>query len=251
MAVSITGIMAGAISALTHAVQVGSAYTQGYGTATQHGRVSLERITRKVREATANENFPGAAVFADLVQSWRFPDTLVVWHPTGLPANPAGLPLYNELVVFCPDPSTPNQLLEITSPSDTRTVPALSDTAGWQTALQSIKTASTSNKVILTSLLRVASVTNNGSSTGQRGCVRFELVRHPTAAEWTSYRAGTLTWQNIAWPQDIYGQQSGLSQSWVRIEMQLVPDGSSPSGTSAQQAVPFFGSAALYFTLTK
>ena len=92
-----------AVSALTGAVQVSSAYTEGYGTAIQHGRVSMERITRKVREATANENFPGAAgvlrpgaVVATFRTRW--------WcgiQPACRPI-PAGLPLYGELVTFLP-----------------------------------------------------------------------------------------------------------------------------------------------------
>jgi len=69
------------------------------------------------------------------VNTFTYPDTLVVWRPTGTPANPTGLPLYSELVIYCPHPTIPNQFVEMTAPTNTQTVPAATDQAGWQTAL--------------------------------------------------------------------------------------------------------------------
>ena len=107
--------------------------------ATQHARVALDRITRTIYGATANEQFPGCIVVAETINGWRYPDTLVIWRPNGAAANPNGLPRYCELVIYCPHPNNPNQLVEITAPTDTRTVPAVTDTSSWQSEIAAIK----------------------------------------------------------------------------------------------------------------
>jgi hypothetical protein len=38
-----------------------------------------------------------------------------------------------------------------------------------------------------------------------------------------------------------------MRQSWLRTELQLLPGDASSADTTGQQAVPFFGSAALYY----
>jgi len=248
LAVSIMSIVAGTLGMLARGVRISSDYSIGYSTATQHARVTMERINRMVNEGLANESFPGAAVFADTVNGWTFPDTLVVWHPPTTAANPTGLPLFSELVVYCPSPSVPNQLLEITSPSDTRTVPALSNTAAWKTELTTLKTGSTSNKVLLSDLVRVAAVTTGGGNT--RGAVRFVVAQRPSATQWSGYRAGSVLWANINWPQTLYGMQGGLAQTWVRTEIQLMTSSTAVSDSKAQQVLPFFGSAAIYYDLS-
>jgi hypothetical protein len=215
---------------------------------TQHARVSLERITRVVNKAHANDKFPGAAVFATTVSGWRFPDTLVVWKPASQPVNPEGLPLFSELVVFCPDATQPNRLLEITNTADTRPVPALTDTATWASELATLKASTTARKLLLTDLMRTAVLT--AGSPNPRGCVRFEIEQRPTASEWASYKSGTTAWDELSWVQDIYGSQSGLARAWTRIELQVVP-GASAAGVTAQQVLPFLESAAVYYELHK
>ena len=68
--------------------------------------------------ATANQQFPGVLILPDQDGTWTFPATLVVWHPSGSPANPTGLPLYSELVIYTHDPNSPNGLVELTTPGD-------------------------------------------------------------------------------------------------------------------------------------
>jgi hypothetical protein len=246
-------IVALAMAALATAVRSTRSYAEGQGTAAQHARVVLARIRNTVEEAAASADFPGMAVLSSQVGSFSFPDTLVVWKPTGNPVNPAGPPLYNELVIYCPDPAAPNRLLEITAPTDTRTTPALTDTAAWQSNINAIKTSNAAVKTILTDMLRVADAGSGTSGTGSsqlRAALRFSVVIRPSQADWTNYKNGTTAWSALNWVQGINGSQAGLRQAWCRTELQLV---STPTTTATAntEAMPFFGSAALYYELTK
>ncbi len=247
LAMSILVMLAGSLGALAQAVQSGAEFGEGHGGATQHARVALERITRTVSRATASNRFPGILVASTTVGTWRFPDTLVVWHPTASARNPKGLPCFDELVIYCPHPDHANQLVEIVVPegSDARTVPEVSDTATWLTELESLKRANLSNAVVLTDLLRTGVV--SGSAT-VRGAVRFVERLRPSNTEWEAYQAGSQSWKTLSWVQGIYGPRAGLRQAWVRIELQLVPATVS-GGRREQEAIPFFGSATLYYDL--
>ena len=128
---------------------------------------------------------------------------------------------------------------------------SLNTTAG-RSLIQSIKTASTTTKTVLTPLVRIASTSTSGT-TNQRAAVRFECELHPTAAEITAFRNGTLTWDDVAWPQGLVSSHTGLRQVWLRTELQLMSQDYSDSGVAPADAVPmpFLGSATLYYSLTK
>jgi hypothetical protein len=210
IAMSITVLVVGALGAVSNAVHSSAEYGERYGTATQHARVALERITRTVREATANEKFPG---FLVVEEQSGFPDTLVVWNPTAVqrkptqPTDPSGLPRFNELVIFAPDADEPNHLFEI----------RFSDIEDeWDlTKLSEIMHGPSANRVKLTELVRT------GEPLVPRGAVRFE--RHLRDS-------------------DVQGIP-GLRQARLRIELQLAAE----TGASGTQAIPFFGSAAVYY----
>ncbi len=248
IATAILAMMVAALGALTQAVKVSSEYTLGRTMATQHGRVALSRITAAVSTCYANETFPGAVVFAGVNGSYDYPDTLVVWRPTtATPANASGLPLFNELVVFCPNPNTPNELLEIKAPTDSRTVPALTNAATWNSELTNLKTGSTSQKVLLTDLVRTA-VPTGGSS--PRAAVRFYVNLRPSSSQWASFRAGSVAFKDVPWVQSVYGTQTGLRQTWLSSELQLVPP-STDARVATAAPLPFFGSAARYWNLSQ
>jgi prepilin-type N-terminal cleavage/methylation domain-containing protein len=249
LAVSILGIMAGALTGLALAVQQSSGYAQGYGTATQHARVTFERISRIVGEATATDQYPGAAVVSTTVSGYGYPDMLIVWHPNGPPANPVGPPLLSEVVIYAPDPSNPYQLLEVTLPGNSTPIPLNSaslNTPAWQNQLASLMASASSNRVPLTNLARAASVDN----VNIRAAIRFETEMHPTDAEWAAYRSGTSAWNTLSWAQGICGSQTGLRQVAVRCELQLLPQQAAgmldPTG---QQAIPFLLSTAFCYQL--
>ncbi len=256
VALTIIVMVAGALGAITRATQLGFEYNQGHGDATQHARVALERITRTAREATANEAFPGFVVVAEQAGSWRFPDTLVVWHPQADPVSPEGLPRLNELVIYCPSPNDPGTLVEITTPS---TAKLLADEAARAAQIEAIKHSDASTATPLTNLLRTAPVVD-GNDAQLRGAVRFEVLLRPSKDDLDSYheeaqKSGADTvelWKGLPWVQGIYGAETGLRQAWVRIELQVMTGRPPADGTAdRRQAIPFFGSAAVYYTLQK
>lgn len=250
IAISIISLTALALGTLARATQISAAYVEGHSTAAQHARVTSERIQRAVQTCNASETFPGAVLFAESVGGVRFPDTLVVWKPDAgaNAADPDGLPRFSELVLFCPNPSVPKELLEITSRTDLRTVPALSNSSQWATELAALKTGNVSRKVVLTDLLRTASTTTGGTA---RGCARFETVLRPSATELSSFRAGTTPWDELSWPQHWFGQTTGMRQTWVRWELQLMPNSRSGGAAADSLAIPFPGSAARYYDIVK
>jgi len=249
LAVTVMLMVLGALGGLTRTVEQGFEYSEGYGAAVQYARVILDRIARNLAQATANEQFPGCLVIPDYVNSHRLPDTLVIWRPQGSPASPTGLPRYCELVIYCPLPSAPNRFVELTVPNDARTVPPVDDEAQWRAELSAIKSAGDAKVVVLTDLLRTVSL-STGNNAQSRGAVRFEVQLRPSAADWAAYQSGAVTWMNMPWVQGIYGSQTGMRQVWLRSELQLVP--ASPgrtSNSSTLPAVPFLGSATLYYQL--
>jgi len=250
LAISIMAMVVGTLGALARGVQEGYTYTEGHGTATQHARVVLERITATVREATTSPEFPGALVVSEEESGWEFPDTLVVWHPDGAPADPGGLPRYNELVIYCPDPSLANRLVEMTVPGDTRPVPPPESTSQWETEIEAVKSGARRRTMMLTDLLRTGRV-EEGALGSRRGAARFAVRLRPSQEEWQQFQDGQIDWDDLAWVQGIYGSQTGLRQAWVRIELQLMPGDQAAADSASTTPVPALGSAALYYELAR
>jgi hypothetical protein len=249
MAMSIMTMVIGALAGLAWTSQEGFEYSEGYGAATQHARIALDRIARTVSKATANEQFPGCLAVAETVSSWRYPDTLVVWRPSGTAADPNGLPRYCELVIYCPSANNPKELVEITAPSDTRTVPAVANTSAWQSEIASIKTNTQSQVVKLTDMLRVCPISST-SNAPSRGAVRFETRLRPSQVEWDNFKNNLVNWKDMAWVQGCYGWQAGLRQVWVKVELQLTPGLPNGSTDYANQVpVAYFGSACVYYQM--
>lgn len=254
MVSAVMAILASTLAALATTVQVASQQQMGSGLALQHGQVAIQRIERAIQEATTSELFPGFIVVSESVAGSTFPDTLAVWKPTGAPAAPDGLPRVNELVVFTPMYQDPTRLIELRNSSDTSEVPALSDNAAWQSVISMMKKSAISGfdstAPVLTDLMRAATATDAaGNSSGRRGCIRFEQMLRPSAAEWQAYQRGSTSWDRLPWVQGIYGASSGQRQSLCRIELQLRPG--DIDSHDKQIAIPFFGSAAIYYRLER
>ena len=251
IAMSIMVIIAGTLGAMARAVQIGAGYSEGHGTATQHARVTLDRIARTVSGATANENYPGAFIVLAPVSGQRLPETLVVWQAPGA-IDSARRPLLSELIIFCPHSTQPGRLLQVTAPLNDALV-SLDDDAGVRTQIDTIKKSSARTEIVLTDLVRTVSFMGS-----PRGAVRFEVTVTPSAQEWASYKSGALPWvdepgkQGLPWVQGIAGSRTGLRQVRVRTELQLMPGKTAlvddPTG---QQAIPFLGSAALYYDMAR
>jgi type II secretory pathway pseudopilin PulG len=246
IAMTIMAIMCGVLGSLAITVQMQSQHSQSHGEAVQHARVALDRMQRAMTEATNSQSFPGFFVVYDTVSGYKLPDTIVVWRPTGKPANPSGLPLWKEVVVFGPDPDAPNRLLEVTNPGDARTVPALTDLSSWRTEVAAMKRANTATKTELTPLLRTADLSAGGTP-NLRAALRFDTRLRPDDTQWSEYQLGTRTWENLDWVQSIYGTKTGLRQNWCCIELQLQPKSEVDLDiTNSQSVLTFFGSAATY-----
>ncbi len=246
MSIAIMTVIAGVLAALSDAVYVGTEHSRGVGAATQHSRVALERISRSVSGAATAENEPGLVVLETTVGGYGFPDTLVVWRPSSVPANADGPPLVGELVIFCPDPEDPRRLLEITLPGDTRPAPfSQLDTAAGRKMIEDIKLSNTSKKVVLTNLLHTASL--SGNATDVRGAVRFVRRVRPSTAGWGDFRNSVVAFGDLAWPQGVYGAQTGLRQVWLETELQM--DQWANNADRQSPVIPYFGSSALYYEL--
>ena len=246
VAISIMVIVMGSLGAMAKAVNEGALYGETYGTATQHARVAMERIGATVRGATTSDEFPGLIVIEETVSGWGFPDMLVVWHPDSTPVDPDGLPRFNELRVYCPDPDTPSELLELAFPTDSRTVPLPDDTVSWLAEAASLKTSVRATRTVLTNMLRTAPVSSLASS--ERGAARFQVRYRPSENELDDYEAGSKNWDDLAWPQGIYTNNIGLRQVWLRIELQIVPGSTSVGAQAADEtAIPFLGSATCFY----
>ncbi len=241
---TIMAMLAGSLGAIAITVNAGNDYSVGRGTALQHGRITVERIQRGVQGAFANQVFPGIIVVPETVDTYTFPDTLVIWKPIAAPANPNGLPLVSELVIYCTDPANPGRLIELTAPTEVRAAPAAQNLAGWITELANLKSAYAGQAIEITNLLRTARVNNSADPRAQRGCIRFDASERPSSAEIAAYQAGSRTWDSLPWPQNIYGNNFGLRQVMCRIEMQLRPG---PEGSKdVALTVPYFASATQY-----
>jgi hypothetical protein len=83
-----------------------------------------------------------------------------------------------------------------------------------------------------------------------RAGLRFTLEMRPDEVEWSGYVAARTdaAWKGLSWAQSIYGSKTGLRQARVAIEVQLVPEQNSGD---AAEALPFLGSAAVYYELKK
>lgn len=249
IAMSIMAMVVGTLGGLAYGLQLAFEYTEGQGVATQHARVILDRIARHVEEATASEQFPGFLVVPDIEGGATFPEVLVIWHPRGQAADPNGMPRYDELIIYAPNVSTPSQLLEITVPQDSRTVPPTRDMARWRSELNALRTGSRTESFVLTNLLRMCSASGSGGSSQWRGAVRFHSRVRPSETDWAAYQSGETAWTELPWVQGIFGSQTGLRQAALQIELQLMP-GAAPA-VNTYAAAPFFGGAALYYQLER
>lgn len=242
---TIMTMLAAGMGSLVMTVHRANEYCRGQAVAAQHARVALDRIQRTIRTAEASEQFPGCLVITETAGTWDFPDTLVVWSPTGAAAAPTGLPRVNELLIFTPDPLAPSRLLEMRAGGNTSTVPVATNTAAWAALIDSVRSNANTTKIELTDRLRTSPVTNG--SNDLRAAVRFQVLMAPSAEYWAEYRANSRTWKDLNWPLDYVSTQTGLRRVVCQTELQIVTDGEDAGQTS----VPFFGSAALNYELAR
>lgn len=244
VASGVTVMIAGAMAVMATGVEQTARYTFALEEAHQHARVALERIQAAVQGAASSPTNPPVAVLSDVSGAYTFPETLVVWKADG----GDDVPQASELVVFCANPSNPKELWELTNPSDPQAV-SMIDTTALATLVSAMKSSGTTRKTVLTTLLRSCTSHDLGAP---KPAVRFTLAMRPSTTEWSQYQASTLAWSDLSWAQGIYGTKCGLRQVRVRCELQVIPDDDDDGVAAAEtSAVPFLGSATMYYELPK
>ncbi|MFT5526789.1 MAG: hypothetical protein ACI9G1_004245 [Pirellulaceae bacterium] len=233
MAVAILSIMMLGLAGLTSAVQMSHDHTHSRHLAMQNARVVLNRMQRTVVNCQTSDEFPGAIV----VLRNGGPDRLVVWSPETTASDPEGRPLVNELIVFCPHPTSKNRLMEIRDADDTSQAPVYGSTAAWRDVIDDIQDNADLDGIELTDLLDT--VTISGIT---YGWIRFSAILQPTDTNLSDLGAGSITWEEVPWVQGIYSDSVGLRQVRCPIEMQL---------NTGDEKIPFFWSAARYFDVNK
>ncbi len=245
VASAVMGILCVGFGTLAVSVQMANAYAQEKNQIGQHARVILLRIEQAIQQAHATETFPGFAVVNYYNGSYDFPQGIAIWTPVGEPAN--DYPLVSQLTLFVCDPASPNRLLEVTNASDTSVAPDVINSSGWRNLVQSLIGDSSSEVVEITDLVRAGKVGSDYYST-----LRFHPRVLPSDTELADARSGTVDWESLNWATSVYSSQSGLRQAWCYFEFQLVPSSDITTHANLQdKSVPFFGSSALYYQVTK
>jgi len=245
IATAIMTIIALSLAAMATTSRTAGDYVYAQTQTSQHARVVIRQIESAIASASGNEQFPGCLAVSTTVGSATFPDALVVWIPsTDIDADT--VPRMSEFQVFVSDADDPRILLRLQDTTDTRVAPSVNEPALWLTEIAALQSSQSAERVELTSLLRTAA-TSNGVS---RAALRFHTRLLPSQTEWDSYQAGSTSWSDLAWVQGIYGSDTGLRQTWCHFEIQLIFDSSMDNASSTgNDYAPFFGSAALYYTL--
>lgn len=247
LAMAIMGMVLVAVGTLTQAVHHTNEYTQAVSTATQHARVAMQRVSQTVAKAYATADEPGCAL-VETVDTEYFPQTLVVWAPNGNPANLDGPPLVGEFVIYTPNPNDPMELWELTAPGDSRTQSLASiNSVSGRALIASLKASGTTVKRTVTTRLRTVSLFSQ-----TRPILRFTVEARPTVADWAAFQAGTLAWDELPWPQSLYGNDWGVRATRVKMEMWMsIAPRSNPDASAMDHAIPFFSSATFSHRLAK
>jgi hypothetical protein len=252
IATTIMVMIGGAMALLAATVHSTNDHCSQQLTSAQHARIVLDRVERAMEKAIGNEQFPACLVISEQIGEQEFPQTVAIWSPIGPAANPSGLPLVREIVLFTPRPTSPNVLLELRLPGDANSVPPPADIAGWRALADAIRTSQMAERIVLTDRLRTAPVSgdwNESLTAGQlRGVVRFRRVMSPTEEAWAEYRAATRPWSDLNWPLDSYRSTSGTRAVVCQTEVQMAVGNMTAASSTA---VPFFGSTYFSYELPR
>lgn len=245
VASAVMGIICLSFGTLAMSVQMANEYSQEKNLVGQHARVILQRVERTMQGAHASESFPGILPITYYYASYDFPQAIAVWDPDGSPLG--NYPQINELAIFAADPENPNRFVEIRNASDTSSAPGLTDEAGWRTLVANLIDSSDSEVVEISDLIRAGKAGSNYYST-----LRFQTRVVPSDADIAAARSGSVDWEDLNWATSIYSSKAGIRQVWCHFEWQLVPSSNIDEHSRLQeQAVPFFGSSAIYYQVTK
>ncbi len=255
LALFITSLVIVSMSGLLMAVQNAWSVSKNYQDVGIQGRAILDRIRWMVGQAgtyrigSGNVQL-GMAVISRSVDGVVLPETLVIWsggRSGGIQSKrqPAiSLPKVNELVIYTPDPSAPNNLIEIQIASNSSTIDFGS--VSFSSTIQSLISGSaTSDRLSLTSRLRTCRVSQSGSLLGN---LRFELIQRPSDEQVATTLIGSDQWYALPWAQGMGFSRGGLRTASLRLEIQLeTAQGAIYVGESSPTSLPILGNASVRY----
>jgi len=250
VAASVMSLVAVTLGGLVQAVETARTYVNGMQQASSQGQFSTDRITSAVQRAGIYRNGPSSTVVGTAVV-WNDdrPEILVAWtggREQSLAAQGTlnRLPLANEIVIYTPDPDAPHRLVEIVIPSATGTVDFASP--GFETRIRQLIDDSTAEeRVTICDRVRIW-LSDNTPVTA----VRFEMELTPDDGAVASTAPGSFAWRNLAWYGGISSSSAGLRHVLVRIELQVLTDGT-PGDPASEIAMPVFGTASRRYFFEK
>lgn len=229
---SLLSMLAVVLSGLVSAVSSSRNYTAGLEEANIQSQAALDRIKyiashAGVYQTTGQETVPGFAVVTHNRNGQTIPDTLVIWsggRSGGLATQGPldRLPVVNELLIYTPNPNNPAQLVELVVSTNSNTIDFKSQS--FDTTIRSLITRDDAEMLRVMDRLRVTNLANDGSTSGNTGCVWFELSQTPNDAAIASATVGTESWMALPWVQGIAAGSNGLRQVTINIELQANTD---------------------------
>ncbi len=246
MAMMITSLLAVVMGGITSAVQSAREHVEGVEEATMQAEAAIERIRYMTSnigtyEITGEPVTAGIAVVNRAAGLAYVPDVLVIWsggRSGGMAAEGllTTLPKVNELVMYLPDPDSPDTLVEVTIPANSTTIDFRS--AGFESAVQTLLISGGLDKAPLCKLLRTVEL--EGS---MWGAAWFDVTQTPNESALVA-TPGTSQWNALPWAQGIVSSTSGCRQVTVRVELQVKARSyDNPGVDSSATSIPYFGSA--------
>jgi hypothetical protein len=242
VAASVMSLVAVTLGGLVQAVDTARGYINSMQLASFQGQFAIDRVKSAVQRS-GTYRLGSSSTVAGVAAIWNSdrPDTLVVW--TGGREESLSdqgtlnrLPLANEIAIYTPDPDGAERLVEIVVPSASGTIDFAA--SNFETRVrQLIANSDPDERVTLCDRVRVAA-----NNTDRVAALRFEIEQTPDSGAIATTAPGTVNWRSLQWYGGISSSSAGLRHILVRIEIQVLTDGT-PGDPASEIAMPVFGSA--------
>ena len=256
LAMSITSMVAVAISGLSYAVHTAWRHVQESEEIQLQAQAALERVQFMINECGVYQTSgqPTVLGLAAVSHGWymfELPDTLVVWSGGREGGRAARgvverLPRIDELVVYSVDPDDPQRMVEFTFPTLTSSIDFQG--ANFESTILGLLSSDAAEKTRLCDRLRVSELTPSDGTDTAYGNLQFTLTFTPSDGEIASATPGSSAWRDLMWSQSVCTGTTGLRQATVWIELIAEP-AENPEVTpqswmseSTSTGVPFFAS---------
>ncbi len=286
ISMTILSMMSVVLAGMSHAVNSAWSYTKGVEDSDLQARAAIERIEFMVSQTgtykvAGQPTRLGAAVVSRPVGQYQLPDVLVLWtggRSGGMAANgvQSRLPVVGELLIYSWAAGSPSQVIEAAFPGQTAAFDfAASD---LNTQVTDLLASNAVEVIPLCEQLRVSSLSSSssaavsppstfgpsspwgpslptsqptsksssGSTSLSVGNLRFTLTQTPSDTDLAATAPQTAAWTQLNWPQNSFGNRSGMRQANLQMELQVEPVGIVRASDTVS-AIPFFGSASVRY----